>query len=175
MDTLTVADLNISASNTTSSIAQTTSAMTSLAAEVVTTTASSSSSIVPVAAVGIAVPLSVLLLAALIACGFLLNQVRKLRKEKAEWSKQAEAAVVPAETHYGRQSSISAAPAYEYKQVTNTNWQPYTPQSARAQEYNPHATAAVQHQPSYQSPQRQAVEMGDGHLGELPAEDVPKP
>lgn len=167
--TITVADLDPFFST-----AQNSSSAASSAAA--TTSAASSSDIVPVA-VGIAVPLAVLLIAALVACGFLYSQVRKLRKEKAQLSERAEAAAaVSAETHYGRQSAMSAAPTYEFrKQVTNTNWEPFTPQPQSARphgDYNHYTQPpTTYHSPPYNDP----VEVGDGQITELAAHEVPKP
>ncbi|QIX00484.1 hypothetical protein AMS68_006001 [Peltaster fructicola] len=180
--TVTIADLDLPAtSNTTSTAVTQSSSAAALASSSNSSTAVSSSSssssnsnsnIVPVA-VGIAVPLAVLLIAALIALGFLFNQNRKLRKEKAEWAERSSSApeVRPGETQYGRQSLMSSAPVYEYKQATSTNWEPYTPQAQMAQaDYMrppPHPMPSPPHQ--------NAIEAGSVHIGELPATESRKP
>ncbi|KAK3115673.1 hypothetical protein LTR53_004736 [Teratosphaeriaceae sp. CCFEE 6253] len=79
-----------------------------------TTTATGQSSIVPIAA-GIAAPLGILLIAALVACGVLFSQLRKLRRERNDHGMV-------------HQDSGHAAPmTYDYKVAPQEHRAAYSP------------------------------------------------
>lgn len=173
-----------------------TSASQASATESATSSAAASSTVIPsnnnivTIAVGLAVPLGVLLIAALIACGVLVAQNRRLRKEKEDLAKQQSPLPPPPPStyysdqpvSYGRSSMRSPAPLYEHKApMTTTNWAPYTPQSQALQphvdpnnSHSPPPVAAYHIFPPSQTSEH-VVESGGTHVGELPAEEISKP
>lgn len=168
--TLSFADLGISNSTSSSSVAAESSIATASVSASASATTSSSSTIVPVA-VGIAVPLGVLLIAALLACGVLFSQNRRLRKAARE--AQASPPAPPKDYGYRQSVTTSPAPVYEYRNdAGQTNWAPIhaqgqqQPMSRPQDAYHGHPVYA---KVAPQEPVAQEVS-AENTVGELPGD-----